>query len=66
MSNAPKRNGLSKGIRYFYGVGDMCFALMTSVGTYYSTFYLTNVAKLGLGSVAAGSCTTGPIPPISP
>lgn len=61
MSNAPKRNGLSKGIRYFYGVGDMCFALMTSVGTYYSTFYLTNVAKLGLGSVAFLSSTTAAI-----
>lgn len=48
--NKPK--GLSKTIQYFYGIGDMCFALMTSVGTYYSTFYLTNVAKLSLASVA--------------
>lgn len=55
MKEAQKTRpqGLSKGIRYFYGVGDMCFALMTSVGTYYSTFYLTNVAQLSLATVAA-------------
>lgn len=46
----PKQ--ISKTIRYFYGVGDMCFALMTNVGVYYSAFYLTNVAQLGLGSIA--------------
>ena len=46
----PRR--ISKTIRYFYGVGDMCFALMTNVGVYYSAFYLTNVAQLGLASIA--------------
>lgn len=61
MSTAPKRNGLTKGIRYFYGIGDMFFALMTSVGTYYSTFYLTNVAKLGIASVALLSGTVAAI-----
>ncbi len=54
-STTPVRTrpqGLRKSIRYFYGVGDMCFALMTSVGMYYQTFYLTNVAKMSLASVA--------------
>ncbi|MBE6015622.1 MAG: MFS transporter [Lachnospiraceae bacterium] len=46
------RNGLTNTIRYFYGVGDMAFALMTSVGTYYSTYYFTNIAKLSLVNVA--------------
>ncbi|MCI8674763.1 MAG: MFS transporter [Lachnospiraceae bacterium] len=49
---AGKPKGISKTIRYFYGVGDMCFALMTNVGVYYSAFYLTNVAQLSLPSVA--------------
>jgi len=44
--------GLSKSIRYFFGIGDMCFALMTAVGAYYTTFYLTNIAQLSLGTVA--------------
>ncbi len=52
------RNGLTKTIRYFYGVGDMAFALMTSVGTYYSTYYFTNVAKLSLVNVALLTSTT--------
>ena len=43
-----KKSGLSKTIRYFYGVGDMCFNLMSSVYTYYLVFYLNTVAKLSL------------------
>jgi GPH family glycoside/pentoside/hexuronide:cation symporter len=38
----------------------MCFSLMTSVGQYYMVFYLTNVAKMSLASVAfitAGTAT---------
>lgn len=52
MATKARPQGLSKTIRYFYGFGDMCFALMTNVGVYYSAFYLTNVAQLGLGSIA--------------
>lgn len=53
MSKTKTRpQGLTPTIRYFYGIGDMCFALMTSVGMYYSTFYLTNVAQLSLAGVA--------------
>ena len=43
-----QKTGLSKPIKYFYGVGDMCFNLMTSVYTYYLVFYLNTVAKLSL------------------
>ncbi len=43
-----QKTGLSKSIRYFYGVGDMCFNLMSSVYTYYLVFYLNTVAKLSL------------------
>ena len=52
MENSGSKKGLSKSIRYFYGVGDMFYALMTSVYTYYLTFYYTNVAMLSLGTVA--------------
>lgn len=51
-NSAAEPRRISKTIRYFYGVGNMCFALMTNVGVYYSAFYLTNVAQLGLASVA--------------
>lgn len=52
VNTTARPKGLSKTIRYFYGVGDMFFALMTNVGVYYSAFYLTNVAQLSLGSIA--------------
>ena len=31
-NSAAEPRRISKTIRYFYGVGDMCFALMTNVG----------------------------------
>ena len=43
-----QKTGLSKSLRYFYGVGDMCFNLMSSVYSYYLVFYLNTVAKLSL------------------
>ena len=46
-----QRNGLSKTIRWFYGIGDLAFTLMTNVNSYYSAFFLTDVAKLSLASV---------------
>lgn len=51
-----KPTGLSKTIRYFYGVGDFAFALMSNVSVYYSTYFLTDVAKLPL---AAATFVTG-------
>lgn len=35
---------LSHALRYFYGVGDFGFNLMSSVETYYFVFFLTNLA----------------------
>jgi len=55
------RNGLSKTIRYFYGIGDFAFALMSNVGVYYSTYYLTNVARLSLVNVAFLSSTVAAV-----
>ena len=48
MSADRKRTGLSKPIRYFYGIGDMCYTLMTYVYSYYQIYFLTNVAQLSL------------------
>ena len=47
-----EKSTLTKSARYFFGVGDMFYALMTSVHSYYLTFYYTNVAMLSLGTVA--------------
>lgn len=50
---------LSKGIKTFYGIGDMGFALMTSVELFFFVFFLTNVAKFSLPMVALiGSVTS--------
>ena len=55
------RNGLTRTIRNFYGVGDMAFALMSSVGIYYSTYYLTNIAQLSLVNIAFLTSTVAAI-----
>ena len=47
-----KKTGLSRSIRYLYGIGDMCFNLMTSVYSYYLVFYLNTVAKLSLPHIS--------------
>ena len=52
MSRAGEKSGLSRGIRYFYGVGDMLYTLMTYVYSYYQIYYLTNVARLNLATVS--------------
>ena len=52
MENKKQKTGLSKSLRLFYGVGDMGFSLMSSVYSYYLTFYYTNIAMLSLPAVA--------------
>ena len=52
MSEGKKRSGLTREIRCFYGVGDMCYTLMTYVYSYYQIYYLTNVARLSLGTAS--------------
>lgn len=50
---------LSKALRTFFGIGDLGFSLMTSVELYFFVFFLTNVAKFSLGTVALiGSVTS--------
>ncbi|KPU42820.1 hypothetical protein OXPF_35830 [Oxobacter pfennigii] len=43
---------LSKSLKTFYGVGDLGFSLMTSVGVYLQTYFLTDVAGFNLALVA--------------
>ncbi|KPU44302.1 hypothetical protein OXPF_24710 [Oxobacter pfennigii] len=43
---------LSKSLKTFYGIGDLGFSLMTSVGMYLQTYFLTDVAGFNLALVA--------------
>ncbi|MDO4616837.1 MAG: MFS transporter [Lachnospiraceae bacterium] len=54
MSNEKKTTGkpLSGALKTFYGVGDFGFTLMSNVESYYFNFFLTNLAKFGLGTVS--------------
>lgn len=47
------KNGLSKSLRRFYGIGDLLFTLMSSVESYFFNFFLTNIAKFDLGIVTS-------------
>ncbi len=55
MSNENKNSGkpLSGALKLFYGVGDFGFTLMSNIESYYFNFFLTNLAKFGLGTVSA-------------
>lgn len=54
-----KRNGLSKALKRFYGVGDCGFTLMSNVESYYFQFFLTNLAKFSPATAALiGTITT--------
>ncbi|NTW71274.1 MAG: MFS transporter [Eubacteriaceae bacterium] len=53
------RKELSKTLKTFYGIGDLGFAMMTSVELFFFVFFLTNVAKFSLPMVALiGSITS--------
>ena len=43
---------LSTALKFFYGVGDFGFNLMSSVETYYFVFFLTNFAFMIVASIA--------------
>ena len=43
--NKKQRNGLSRALKTFYGVGDFGFSFMSNIETYYFNYFLTNVAK---------------------
>ena len=42
------KKGLTKGLRYFYGIGDLCFTLMSQVQDVFFNFFLTNIALFSL------------------
>lgn len=41
---------LSKGLKRFYGIGDLCFTLMSQVQDVFFNFFLTNIALFSLGT----------------
>ncbi len=43
-----KRDGLSKSLKWFYGIGDFGFTMMSNIETYYFNFFLTNIALFAL------------------
>lgn len=54
-----EKKPISKALRTFFGIGDMGFGLMTSVELYFFVFFLTNIAKFPLATVALiGSVTS--------
>ena len=55
MSNENKqkqKKGLSQTLKYFFGVGDAGFVLMSNIETFYFMTFLTDIA--GFGAVIAG------------
>ena len=51
--NTPKseKKELSKALKFFYGVGDCGFSLMTNLESYFFNFFLTNLAAFPLAIV---------------
>lgn len=45
------KKGLSKALKWFYGVGDCGFTLMSNIESYYFNFFLTNLAQFSLPMV---------------
>lgn len=60
-----EKKPLSKAIKTFYGIGDFGFGLMASVELYFFVFFLTNVAKLSLPTVALISSITSIVDAVS-
>ena len=46
------KKDLSKSLKIFYGIGDLLFTLMSSIEGYFFTFFLTNLARFPLATVA--------------
>ena len=60
-----EKKPLSKAIKTLYGIGDFGFGLMASVELYFFVFFLTNVAKLSLPTVALISSITSIVDAVS-
>lgn len=52
MNEENKNKEISKTLKFFYGVGDCGFTLMSNVETYFFNFFLTNLAQFSLGIVS--------------
>lgn len=57
---AKQKKPISKGLKTFFGVGDLGFNWMTNIETYYYAYFLTNIAQFPLALVTViqtiGSC----------
>lgn len=53
-----ERNGISKALKRFFGVGDFGFSFMTNIETYYFNFFLTNIAQFALPVVTVIATVT--------
>lgn len=49
--NDKKPKGLSKSLKYFFGVGDCGFTLMSNIDTFYASYFFTNIARFSLGAI---------------
>ncbi|MDO4523363.1 MAG: MFS transporter [Eubacteriales bacterium] len=45
----PKKKGLSNALKYFFGVGDAGFVLMSNIETFYFMTFLTDLAQFSAG-----------------
>ena len=48
---AKQKKPVSKGLKTFFGVGDLGFNWMTNIETYYYAYFLTNIAQFPLALV---------------
>ena len=48
---AKQRKPVSKGLKTFFGIGDLGFNWMTNIETYYYAYFLTNIAQFPLALV---------------
>lgn len=53
-----KRNGLSRALRIFYGVGDCGYTLTTNVESYFFSFFLTNMAQYSMATISVITTVT--------
>ena len=49
--NNTKPKGLSKSLKYFFGIGDCGFTLMSNIDTFYASYFFTNIARFSLGAI---------------
>ena len=47
--NSGKKKGLSNALKYFFGVGDAGFVLMSNIETFYFMTFLTDIAAFSAG-----------------